>query len=71
MVASLAELLYHPDIEVVDIATRPDARVPLTYRALEAGMHILAQKPLAPSGAEARAVVEEADPRGERTPDGM
>ncbi len=61
---SLDKLLAHPDIEVVDIATRPEHRMPLMRRALDAGKHILAQKPLAPSVGEAREIVQEADQRG-------
>jgi predicted dehydrogenase len=62
--ASLDDLLAHPEIQVVDIATHPDQRVPLMRRALQAGKHILAQKPLALDLAEARAVVDEARRRG-------
>jgi len=61
---SLEELLAHPDIEVVDIATHPDQRVPLMHQAIEAGKHILAQKPLALTVREAREVVEKAEQRG-------
>jgi predicted dehydrogenase len=62
--ASLEALLEDPAVEVVDIATHPDQRVPLMRRALAAGKHILAQKPLGLSVAEARAAVEEAEQRG-------
>jgi predicted dehydrogenase len=58
---TLDALLAHPQIEIVDIATRPEHRVPLMRHALAAGKHILAQKPLAPTMAEAREIVEEAD----------
>ncbi|MFQ5796401.1 MAG: Gfo/Idh/MocA family protein [Candidatus Bipolaricaulia bacterium] len=61
--SSLDELLAHPDIEVVDIATHPDQRVPLMRQALEAGKHILAQKPLALDVDAAREVVEQAQRR--------
>src|SRR5262245_1033300 len=43
---NLDALLDDPAIEVVDIATHPDQRVPLMQRAIAAGKHILAQKPL-------------------------
>lgn len=39
------ELLRHDDIEVVDIATHPDQRVPIITAALEARKHVLSQKP--------------------------
>jgi predicted dehydrogenase len=60
----LDELLAHPDIQVVDIATHPEQRIPLMRRALAAGKHILAQKPLALDVAEAHTVVGEARERG-------
>jgi predicted dehydrogenase len=62
--SSLGELLADSSIEVVDIATTPDVRVPLMARALEAGKHILAQKPLAPTVAEAREIVAAAERLG-------
>jgi predicted dehydrogenase len=61
---SLEELLESPEVEVVDIATHPDQRVPLMRAAIEAGKHILAQKPLALDAREAREVVEAAKRRG-------
>ncbi|MDQ2730027.1 MAG: Gfo/Idh/MocA family oxidoreductase [Armatimonadota bacterium] len=38
-------LLRRPDIEVVDIATHPAERGPIIHAALEAGKHVLSQKP--------------------------
>lgn len=61
---SVDELLAHPAIEVVDIATHPEHRVPLIRQALAAGKHILAQKPLALDVDAAQAVVEEAEQQG-------
>lgn len=61
---SLDELLAHPEIEVVDIATHPAQRLPLIYQALRAGKHVLSQKPFALDLDEARKVVAEADQRG-------
>ncbi len=63
---SLDDLLAHPDIQIVDIATHPDVRPSLMRRALEAGKHILAQKPLAASVSDARNIVLEAERRGLR-----
>ena len=60
----LDDLLADPEIEVVDIATRPPDRVPLIRAALEAGKHVLAQKPLALDVTSAREVVELADRLG-------
>jgi len=39
------ELLKRDDIEVVDIATHPEERAPIIAAALEAGKHVLSQKP--------------------------
>ena len=61
---SLDELLADPRVDVVDIATGPEARLELISRAVEAGKHVLAQKPLALDVAAARKVVEEAERRG-------
>ncbi len=58
---SLDELLEHPEVEVVDIATPPGSRVELMIRALAAGKHILAQKPFAKSMEGVLEVVSRAD----------
>jgi predicted dehydrogenase len=50
---ALGELLADEDIEVVDIAVVPDAQPEIIRMALQAGKHVLAQKPLAPTLAEA------------------
>jgi predicted dehydrogenase len=60
----LSELLAHPEIEIVDIATHPDVRPALVREALAAGKHVLAQKPLAEDLDTARDLVEEAEQRG-------
>ena len=61
---SLDELLANDEIEIVDVATRPDVRPELIRRALDAGKHVLAQKPLALDLAAAQSLVEEAEDRG-------
>jgi predicted dehydrogenase len=63
---SLDELLRNEEIEIVDVATRPDVRPELVRRALEAGKHVLAQKPLALDFPAARRLVDEAEERGLR-----
>jgi predicted dehydrogenase len=62
--ASLDELLADEEIEIVDVATRPDVRPELIRRALEAGKHVLAQKPLALDVHAARRLVEVAEEHG-------
>lgn len=48
-----AQLLSDPDVDVVVITTPPDSHFPLAKSALEAGKHVLAEKPLVPTSAEA------------------
>ncbi|WP_374311313.1 Gfo/Idh/MocA family protein [Microbacterium sp.] len=67
--ASVAELLADPDVEVVDIATGPAGRLDLIAAAVDAGKHVLAQKPLSVDEAELprlREVLARADERGVR-----
>jgi predicted dehydrogenase len=55
---SIDELLADDSIEVVDIAVVPDAQPELAVRALRAGKHVLAQKPLAVDSILAREVAD-------------
>jgi predicted dehydrogenase len=63
---TLDELLEHPEVEIVDVATPPEGRAPLIRRALAAGKHVLSQKPLANDLDEARALADEAERLGLR-----
>jgi predicted dehydrogenase len=53
--ASLASAL--DDVDAVVIATPPRTHAPIALQALEAGKHVMVEKPLATSSAEARAMV--------------
>jgi predicted dehydrogenase len=64
--ASLDELLAHPEVEIVDMATPPEGRPALIRRALAAEKHVLSQKPLASDLGEARALTAEAELAGVR-----
>jgi predicted dehydrogenase len=57
---TLDELLAHPEVEIVDVATPPEGRAPLIRQALAAGKDVLSQKPLATDLDEARALVDDA-----------
>lgn len=61
---TLEEILADPSIEVVDIAVVPQAQPEIARRALAAGKHVLAQKPLAESSDVAAELVELADKAG-------
>ncbi len=50
----LEELLADDAVQVVDIAVAPEAQPAIAVAALDAGKHVLAQKPLAPTLAAAR-----------------
>jgi predicted dehydrogenase len=63
---SLDELLSDEEIEIVDVATRPDVRPEVIGRAIAAGKHVLAQKPLALDLGAALRIANEADERGVR-----
>jgi predicted dehydrogenase len=54
---SIDELLDDQRIEAVDIAIPPDQQLLVASRAISAGRHVLCQKPLARTAAEARKLV--------------
>jgi len=60
------ELLARDDIEVVDIATHPKERLALIEAALNAGKHVLSQKPFVLDLEEGKRLVDLADRRGVR-----
>jgi predicted dehydrogenase len=50
--ATAEELLADPEVRIVDLATGPEGRLDWIEAAVEAGKHVLAQKPLALSEGE-------------------
>lgn len=58
------ELLLDATIDAVVIATPPNTHYPLCKRALQAGKHVLVEKPMAKTAAQARELKELADQRG-------
>ena len=62
--ADLGEVLADPTVDAVSIATPPATHYPLVKRALEAGKHVLVEKPLATCAAEAAELVELAEAKG-------
>lgn len=63
-VTTLEEVLDDDEIAVVDVAVFPEAQPEIVLRALAAGKHVLAQKPLAPETARGAALVEAAKAAG-------
>ena len=57
-------LLRDPGVRVLDITTHPDVRAHLMRRALDAGKHVLSQKPFVEDLAVGRELVDLADRRG-------
>ncbi|WP_181405769.1 Gfo/Idh/MocA family protein [Pseudarthrobacter phenanthrenivorans] len=55
------ELITRDDIDVVDIVTPGDSHAEIAIAALEAGKHVLCEKPLANTVAEAEAMAEAAE----------
>src|SRR5579872_4927995 len=58
------ELLSHREVDAVVVATPVRSHFALAREALMAGKHVLVEKPLAASGAEARELVQVAEERG-------
>lgn len=60
----LGALLDDPDIEAIAVVTPPATHLEVAMAAIEAGKHVLIEKPLASSYADARALVNAADEQG-------
>lgn len=61
------ELLADPEVEMVDVCTPTDTHLPLSYAAIEAGKHVLCEKPLAREAKDAFAIARAAEEKGVRT----
>lgn len=58
------QVIDNPEIEVVDIATPNDSHREIAIAAAEAGKHILSEKPLAKTAAEAREMLDAVERAG-------
>jgi predicted dehydrogenase len=60
----LAEMLDDPSIEVIDIAVPPESQSEIVLQSIRRGKHLLCQKPLARTAAEAEILVKAAEDAG-------
>jgi len=58
-VKDFEEILADPSIDAVSVNTLSDVRAGIIGRAISAGKHVLCEKPLAPTAAEARRLLED------------
>lgn len=59
-----SELFSDPDIDIIDICTPNNYHAPLAIAALQAGKHVLCEKPLAPNADQIRAMIAARDRSG-------
>jgi predicted dehydrogenase len=64
LTTSAEELINDPEVDAVIVATPVDAHFPLALAALEAGKHVLVEKPICSTADQARRLIDEADKRG-------
>ncbi|MGA9858822.1 MAG: Gfo/Idh/MocA family oxidoreductase [Solirubrobacteraceae bacterium] len=62
--ADLQELLDNPEVEAIAVVTPPGTHLEVAMAAIEAGKHVLVEKPLAATYAEGRALVNAAEDKG-------
>jgi predicted dehydrogenase len=60
------ELLAEEDIEVIHVLTPNDSHAEISIAAMEAGKHVMCEKPMAKTAAEARAMVETHERTGKK-----
>jgi scyllo-inositol 2-dehydrogenase (NADP+) len=64
IVGSVDALIDHPDVEVVVIVTTNRSHAPIGTQALAAGRHVVVDKPIAMTTAEAEALIEAGERAG-------
>jgi predicted dehydrogenase len=60
------DVLARPDIDVVHVCTPNNSHAEITVAALQAGKHVMCEKPMAKTAAEARAMLEAARATGKK-----
>ena len=64
LVTDPADLFRDPDIDIIDICTPNMYHAPLAIAALEAGKHVICEKPLAPTPGEIKQMIAARDRAG-------
>jgi predicted dehydrogenase len=64
LTTSSNELINDPDIDIIDIVTPNMYHAPLAIAAMEAGKHVICEKPLAPTPDDIRKMIEARDRTG-------
>lgn len=59
-----AQVIEHEDVDLVYVATPPNTHLPYTVAAAAAGKHVLVEKPMAMSAAEAQQMIDACDRAG-------
>ena len=59
-----AALINDPDIDIIDVCTPNMYHAPLSIAALEAGKHVICEKPLAPTPADVQRMIDARDKSG-------
>ena len=62
-----AELLARDDIDIIDVVTRDSGHYPINCAAIEAGKHVLSEKPVAHDYRDVRRIAEQAAAKGLKT----
>jgi predicted dehydrogenase len=60
------ELISDPDIDIIDVCTPSNYHAPLSIAALDAGKHVICEKPLAPTPGDIRKMIEARDLSGKK-----
>ena len=60
----VAALINDPDIDIIDVCTPNNYHAPLSIAALEAGKHVICEKPLAPTPDAIRQMIDARDRSG-------
>ena len=64
LTTDVQEIIEDPKIDIIDICTPNMTHTPLVIAALNAGKHVICEKPLAPTPADIRQMIEARDRSG-------